>query len=130
MIQQGHYEWSSMPFGLKKAPATFQLILSGVLRRHNLSDFCINYIDDVLIFSKTFEQHKSHLEALVNAIIKEGFCLKFIKCNFATSSIKYFRHILSSNSVQPLQDNLVAITQFPIPRSHKNVTQFLRKIFC
>lgn len=125
---QGHYEWSNMPFGLKNSPAIFQRIFSGIIRRNNLSDFCTNYIDDILIYSKTFEEHMTHLEALVQAIEKEGFKLKFIKCNFASHSVQYLGHILGHNTVQPLHDNLIAIKNFPIPRNRKNIRQFLGKI--
>lgn len=128
VTQNGHYEWLSMPFGLKNAAPLFQRILSGIIRRHNLSAFCVNYLDDILIFSKSFEEHIIHLEALFNAIKEEGFHLKFVKCNFASQSIKYLGHLLGSNSVQPLDDNLSAINDFPTPKTRRNVRQFLGKI--
>jgi hypothetical protein len=128
VTQGGHYEWVSLPFGLKSSPAIFQRILSGIIRRNNLESFCCNYIDDILIFSKTFEEHLSHLEALMQAIEKEGFRLKFIKCNFASNSVKYLGHVIEKNSVKPLNDNLIAIKDFPIPKTKKNIRQFLGKI--
>lgn len=84
---QRHYEWSCMLFGLKNSPAVFQRILSGIICRHKLDSFCTNYIDDILVFSKSFEIHLTHLKALINAIRPEGFWLKFIKCDFDTRSI-------------------------------------------
>ena len=60
--------------------------------------------------------------------MKEGFRLKFVKCKFAANSIKYLGHIIENNSVCPLKDNLVSIKEFPIPKTQKNVRQFLRKI--
>lgn len=128
VTQNGHWQWVTMPFGLKTSPAIFQRILSGIIRRNGLADFCCNYIDDILIFSKTFEQHMGHLEALMRAIHKEGFKLKFIKCSFATNSIQYLGHIIENNAVRPLNDNLIAIKNFPTPKNQKNIRQFLGKI--
>ena len=64
VTQQGLYVWSSMPFGLKNSPEIFQRIMTGIIRKHRLSNFCLCYIDDILIFSKTFEEHLLHLKAL------------------------------------------------------------------
>ena len=64
----------------------------------------------------------------MSAIIKEGFRLKFVKCNFAKQSIEYLGHEIGPNFVKPLNDNLAAINQFPLPNSRRNVRQFLGKI--
>lgn len=58
------------------SPSIFQSTLSNIIRRHNLNDFYTNYIDDILIFSKTIEEHVTHLGALLKAINEEGFRLK------------------------------------------------------
>ena len=121
ITQHGKYEWCCLPFGLKNGAATFQRIISGIIRRHNLASFCVSYLDDIFIFSKSFVEHMAHLKALMKAIRKEGFRLKFVKCKFATNSIQYLGHILGPDSVEPLQDNLVAINDFPVPRSCKNI---------
>lgn len=128
VTQHGHYEWRSMPFGLKIAPAVFQRILSGIIKRYGLSDFVVNYLDDILIYSRSFEEHLVHLRKLISAIYAEGFRFNFKKCNFASSSIQYLGHILGPDTVKPMQDNLVAINQFPVPSSRKNIRQFLGKI--
>jgi hypothetical protein len=113
VTQEGHFQWTCLPFGLKTSPAIFQRILSTIIRKHKLSDFTVNYIDDILIFSRTFAEHIDHLSLLLEAILKEGFRLKFSKCNFAQDSVKY---------------NLIAIRDFPVPKTQKNVRQFLGKI--
>lgn len=128
VTQSGHYQWICLPFGLKIAPAVFQRILTNIIRRNGLSDFCINYIDDILIFSKSFKEHLKHIEMLMEVIKKEGFKLKLIKCNFAKSSIKYLGHIVEKNGVRPAKDNLKAIYEFERPKNKKNVRQLLGKI--
>ena len=125
---KNHYEWSCLPFGLKTSSSVFQRILSGVLRRHKLDNFCSNYIDDILIFSKSFEEHLSHMEALFKALQSEGFRLKFIKCEFATHTIRYLGHIIEHNSIRPINDNLAAINKFPPPKNRKQIRQFLGKV--
>ena len=128
VTHEGHYQWLRIPFGLKTAPAIFQRTLGNTLQKNKLTDFCTCYIDDILIFSKTFEEHLKHIELVLNAVEKEGFKLKLEKCNFAKSSIKYLGHIIENNFVRPLSDNLKAIENFPQPKSKKNVRQFLGKI--
>lgn len=128
VTQDFHLQWTCLPFGLKTSPAIFQRILSSIIRKHKLSDFTVNYIDDILVFSETFTEHIKHLSLLLEAIQKEGFRLKFSKCNFAQDSVKYLGHIIKNNTVTPLKDNLKAIKEFPVPKTQKNVRQFLGKI--
>lgn len=128
VTQEGHYQWTCLPFGLKTAPAIFQRILRNIIKKHNLSGFANNYIDDILIFSKTFDEHITHIKKLMDAIQQEGLRLKFTKCTFAASSVKYLGHIIKNNSITPLKDNLKTIREFPTPKNKKNVRQFLGKI--
>lgn len=128
VTQEGHYQWTCLPFGLKTSPAIFQRILGNIIRKHKLSDFTVNYIDDILIFSKSFEEHVNHLSKLLNAIMKEGFRLKLSKCTFALDSVQYLGHTIRYNSISPMKDNLISIRNFPVPKNQKNVRQFLGKI--
>lgn len=128
ITQHGHYEWRSMPVGLKTAASCFQRILSGIFARNKLTSFAVNYLDDILIFSRSFDEHLAHIQRVIDVILSEGFRLNFKKCNFAKSLIPYLGHILGPDTVQPLNDNLLAINSFPLPSSRKNVRQFLGKI--
>ncbi|BES91012.1 Retrotransposon protein [Nesidiocoris tenuis] len=117
-----------MPFGIKVAPAVFQNAISGIIKRNGLSEFTANYLDDLLIFSRTFDEHLVHIQRLITAVFEDGFRFNFKKCTFAASSIQYLGHILGPDTVQPLQDNLIAIKSFPTPSSRKNIRQFLGKV--
>jgi transposase InsO family protein len=128
ITQSGHFEWNFMPFGVKVAPSVFQRVLSSIIHKYGLADFVVNYLDDLLVFSKTFEEHMTHVQRLIDAIFAEGFRLNFKKCSFASSRIQYLGHILSPNSVEPLSDNIAAITNFPVPSSRRTIRQFLGKI--
>lgn len=128
VTQNGHYNWKCLPFGLKTSPAIFQRILRNIIRRNGLDEFCINYIDDILIFSLTFEEHLCHIDKLLQAISKEGFRLKLLKCNFAKNSVKYLGHIIENNITKPINDNVIPIKEFPTPQNKKNIRQFLGKV--
>jgi hypothetical protein len=128
ITQEGHFQWTCLPFGLKTSPAIFQRILSNILRKHGLTEYAVNYIDDILIHSQSFEEHLKHIERVLEAIKKEGFRLKFRKCTFASGSVTYLGHIIGNNTVQPLKDNVISIQKFPTPTTQKNVRQFLGKI--
>lgn len=126
VMQKGHYQWTCLPFGLKTAPAIFQRILGNILRKYKLVHFTVNFIDDILIFSKSFAEHIQYLKLLLEAIKQEG--LKFTKCMFASNSVKYLGHVIENNLVMPVKDNLISIKNFPIPKTQKNIRQFLGKI--
>jgi transposase InsO family protein len=128
VTQQGHWQWKNMPFGLKTASAIFQRAIMSVIRKYNLSDFCVAYIDDILVFSKDYETHLKHVEQVMEVIKKEGWKLKLAKCNFAANETQYLGFKIKKNEVKPINDNLVSINKFPIPQSKKNVRQFLGKI--
>lgn len=128
VTQEGHFQWTCLPFGLKTAPAIFQRILNNIIRKYKLSDFAVSFIDDILIFSQNFTQHIQHLSRLLEAIHIEGFRLKFSKCSFAKNHATYLGHIIEKNSVRPLKDYLCAVRNFPVPETRTNVRQFLGKI--
>lgn len=128
VTQEGHFQWTCLPFGLKTSPAIFQRILSNILRKYKLTDFTVNYIDDILVFSKSYTEHINHLSQLLEAIKQEGSRLKFTKCTFASDSVKYLGHIIQSNTVRSVRDNLISIRDFPRPKTQKNIRQFLGKI--
>lgn len=75
VTQEGHFQWTCLPFGLMTSPAIFQRILSNLLWKYKLTDSTVNFIDDTIIFSKTFEEHLIHLSNLLEAIEQEGFRL-------------------------------------------------------
>ena len=128
ITQKGHWQWKVLPFGYKNSPAVFQRALSNIIRKNNLDEFCVNYIDDILIFSKSFEDHLKHIRLLFQTLKNEGVKLKLIKCNLARQSIKFLGHVIENGKVHPINDNLVAIKEFERPKTKKNVRQILGKI--
>ncbi len=123
-----HYEWLVMPFGFRNSPAIFQRIIRNILKKHNLTSFADNYLDDILIHSKKFEEHLICIEKVLKALIAENIKLKLSKCSFSRKQVKYLGHIVSKNTIRPLSDNIKSIQNFPIPSHVKNVQQFLGKV--
>ena len=128
VTHHGHWQWRCLPFGLKSTPAIFQRVLAGVIRKNKLDAFTVNYIDDILVFSKTYEEHVYHVERVLQALFEQGFKLNKNKCQFAQERITYLGHKIGNNMIKPINDNLVAIKKFPISKTKTQVRQFLGKI--
>ncbi len=118
------YQWKVMPFGLSNAPATFQRYMQKVLQKV-LYQFVVVYLDDLLVFSETLEDHHTHLKKIFEIIKKNNLKLSIEKCNFLCSQVKYLGHIISSNGIRPDEDKLKSVENFPIPKKVKDVQSFL-----
>ncbi|KAF7487705.1 Retrovirus-related Pol polyprotein from transposon 17.6 [Sarcoptes scabiei] len=128
ITKHGHYQWLRMPFGLKNAPMIFQRAIWNILETHNLTQFCHNYLDDIIIFSKTYEEHISHVHAVLKALQNSNAILKFSKCQLLKNSVIYLGHRISKNQVQPLDNNIEAILKVERPKDVKGVKSFLGQI--
>ncbi|GFX27858.1 retrovirus-related Pol polyprotein from transposon 17.6 [Trichonephila clavipes] len=92
------YQWKTMPFGLAGASGTFQREMNRILKSH--SEYAQAYMDDVVIFSKTFEEHLVHLELVFAELEKLGFSVRLDKCSFAAKRIKYLGHTIGEGFVE------------------------------
>eukprot|EP00731_Ephydatia_muelleri_P016542 Em0009g966a len=95
----GLYQFNRMPFGLKGASATFQRLVDRVLR--NLESVCGAYIDNLIILSKLWEKHVSHIRAVLERLKGAGLTAKPSKCCFETTSCTYLGHVVGSGAVRP-----------------------------
>ena len=96
----GIYAWNSMPFGLMNAPATFQSLMSSIFLQINWR-YVLCYIDDIVVFSSTFEMHMQQLAEVFQRLREAGLKLSPSKCSFAKRQIKYLGHILSKAGILP-----------------------------
>ena len=120
----GHYEFCVMPFGLCNTPSSFQATMNRLFQPH-LCRYIIVFFDDILIYSRSLNDHLEHLE-IVFQVLKEGeFTLKFSKCSFAQKQIEYLGHVVSVEGVQPLSDKVQAIQQWPQPCTARALCGFL-----
>ena len=118
----GKYEFNRVPFGLAQAPTHFQKLINKVLTDCN---FAMGYLDDIIIFSKTEEEHLEHLETIFNRLREAGLKLKLQKCSFFKKHIQYLGHLISDEGIQPLPEKLESIAKMPTPKNAKQVKQFL-----
>lgn len=95
----GFYECNRMAFGLTNAPATFQRLMERCMGELNLKE-CLIFLDDILIFSETFEEHLERLEAVFSRLKQHGLKLKPSKCEFFKTSVTYLGHVVSQIGVQ------------------------------
>ena len=120
--RMGKFEFNRVPFGLAQAPAYFQRLINEVLTECN---FAMGYLDDIIIFSKTEEEHLQHLEEIFERLRKAGLKLKLQKCSFFKKHIQYLGHLISDEGIQPLPEKLESIAKMPVPQNAKQVKQFL-----
>ncbi|KAJ1123241.1 hypothetical protein NDU88_001714 [Pleurodeles waltl] len=111
----GHYQFWVMPFGVKNAPATFQRLVNGVLAGKDA--FCAAYLDDIAVYSSSWEEHLLHLKELLQALQQAGLTIKASKCQIGQGSVVYLGHLVGGGKVQPLQAKIETIKAWQPPRT-------------
>ena len=118
----GKCEYVKIPFGLAQAPSYFQELMTGILKDF---DFATAYLDDIIIFSTTVEEHLSHITQVFEKLCTAKLSMKFSKCHFFTKEIQYLGHILSTKGIQPFPSKTQAIQNMHPPKMPKQVCAFL-----
>ena len=120
----GFYECERLSFGLCNAPATFQRLMEKCMGELHLRE-CLIFIDDILIFSKTFEEHVKRLEAVFRRLEQHNLKLKPSKCEFFKTSVTYLGHVVSQEGIATDPEKLTAVKDWPTPTNVKELRQFL-----
>jgi hypothetical protein len=105
----GFYQWNRMPFGLAAAPASFQQMMETIMGPLNLTE-CILYLDDIIIFSRTFEEHITRLQNVFQKLSDFGLKLNPSKCVFFQKSVRYLGHVVSADGIEACPDKVKAVT--------------------
>ena len=120
----GFYECDTMPFGATNAPATFQRLMHDCLGDLNMN-WCIVYLDDIIIFSDTKEEHIKRLEAVFQKLMAAGLKLKPTKCFFFKDEIEYLGHVVSGKGISTNPKKIEAVTKWPTPKTVYDMRSFL-----
>jgi hypothetical protein len=120
----GHYEFRVMAFGLIGAPGTFQGAMNCTLAP-GLKKFVLLFFDDILVYSRTYEDHLSNLQQVFSWLQQDHWYWKLSKCIFAQQSITYLGHVISANGVSTDPSKVQAIQDWPVPKIVKEVRGFL-----
>ncbi|GBG79965.1 hypothetical protein CBR_g30227 [Chara braunii] len=120
----GLYEFVVMPFGLRNAPGTFQHAMNRIFHDY-LDKFVVVYLDDILIFSKTVEEHVAHLDKVLSLLRQHKFKINGEKCEFGRTRILYLGHEISAEGLKPDDAKVASIRDWPRPQSVTEMRSFL-----
>ena len=112
-----------MPFGLKNAPATFQRFINEVLGEI-LDEYVIAYLDDILVFSETAEEHAQHVRNVLEKLKKAHLRIKLEKCEFNVEETDFLGHWISPEGIHVEQNKIQAVREWPPPKNLKELQPF------
>ena len=120
----GHFKFIVMPFGLTNAPAAFMDLMQRVFQPY-LDQFVVVFIDDILIYSKSEEEHEDHLRIVLQALREHQLYAKFSKCEFWLTKVRFLGHVVLASGVSVDLGKVEAIMSWEIPKGI-NVHSVLR----
>ncbi|GJW84595.1 putative nucleotidyltransferase, ribonuclease H [Tanacetum coccineum] len=120
----GHFEFTVMPFGLTNTPAVFMDLMNRVCRPY-LDKFVIVFIDDILIYSKTREEHEMYLGLVLELLKKEKLYAKFSKCEFWLREVQFLGHVINGDGIHIDFSKIEAVRNWEAPRTPTEVRSFL-----
>ncbi|CAF1480231.1 unnamed protein product [Adineta ricciae] len=123
----GHYEFNVLAQGLTNAPASFQRVMNNLLATGRW-DYVVVYLDDIVIFSHSLEEHAKHVDEILSILNNAHFRVSPSKCTIAARQIEFLGHFVSASMVEPSPDKLQAILDIPPPRTLSQANRFLGKI--
>ena len=131
----GHHEFTVLPFGLTNAPATFMCLMNKIFHSY-LDQFVIVFLDDILVYSKSIEEHHEHLTTVLKILRQNKLYGKLSKSSFYQSEVSFLGHKVTAEGIHMEEDKVKAIEDWPPPQSVKDVRSFLglagfyRKFIC
>jgi hypothetical protein len=124
VTDSGLYEFNVMPFGLCNAPATFQRFMDATLAGLKWKNLLV-YMDDIIIFSSTFEEHLKDVEEVLNRLTDANVTLNQNKCEFCKEKIHYLGHVISATGIQPNPEKVASLLKKKSPSNVKELNNLL-----
>ena len=120
----GQYEFTVMPFGLTNAPAFFMTLMNKVFMEE-LDRFVVVFIDDILVYSKSAEEHGQYLRVVLEKLRKHQLYAKFSKCEFWLQRVSFLGHVLTAEGVEVDPEKVKAVSEWKQPTSVSEIRSFL-----
>ncbi|XP_058726068.1 uncharacterized protein LOC131597384 [Vicia villosa] len=120
----GHYEYSVMPFGVTNAPGVFMEYMNRIFRDY-LDQFVVVFIDDILIYSKSEEDHEDHLRTVLQVLKERKLYAKLSKCEFWLKEVSFLGHVISGSGIAVDPSKVDAVLQWESPKSATEIRSFL-----
>jgi hypothetical protein len=124
ITKYGLYEYNVMPFGLYNALATFQRLMNTVLEG-TIWKYTMDYIDDINVYSKTWEDHLKHLRDVLERLRKAKLKINAEKCHFCTQEAHFLGHVVGTHGVAPDPEKIEKVDKYPAPKCLREVRSFL-----
>ncbi|XP_064468593.1 uncharacterized protein LOC135380865 [Ornithodoros turicata] len=123
ITHHGQYAWKVMPYGLRNSASTFQRTINEIMAPH--SEYACAYIDDVAIYSATWEDHLEHLARVLGSVAAAGLTVNLKKCKFAQNRVHYLGHIVGSGTHAPDPERIKAVENIARPETKSQLRSFL-----
>lgn len=120
----GHYQFKRLPFGLNNAPAAFQNCMNTILRPV-LYKSCLVYLDDIIVFSSSLEQHKAHLQEIFDLLFSAGMAISWKKSHFFKRKTEFLGYTVGEGKVMVSSSKTESVRNFPVPHNLKTLRGFL-----
>jgi hypothetical protein len=123
-IRYGHYEFVVIPFRLTNTSTTFMCLMNNIFSQY-LDKFVVVFIDDILVYSKTKEEHDEHLRIVLQMLRKHKLYAKFEKCDFYQKEIQYLGHVISAEGIVVDPKKIKAIMECSVPKDVVDIWSFM-----
>lgn len=126
-VNNGKYEFLRLPFGLKNSPSIFQRAMDNILRDF-IGKICHVYIDDIIVYSKTLEEHCKHLKLVINRLKESNMKISLEKSKFYSKEVEFLGYVVGHNVIKTDPNKLETINNYPLPKTLRQLRSFLGMI--
>jgi hypothetical protein len=119
----GHFMWRRLPMGISTSPSVFSSMMNTILG--GIEHFCVVYIDDIVVFSKSWEDHMQHLNVVLRRLESAGLTVKLSKCEFVCDKFNFLGHTVQLGTVSPGEVKVKALLDAPRPQNKRQLQKLL-----